>query len=582
MLSAEIVTVVAKYFQVHAIIMCLTMEEIEDASVNERSMQLAKQTTKVFFNTGQVKVMKTDHEKVLILPNEECVHDAIKAYGLRQNAVWLSENSIIEPPSELRLDSQWITCTETGSKWNLQEHYRVKKGLLITNALGYWKNSSGLHIKNPNIWERRQDLNGIALINSALTWTPMNIVGNGSLDGYIPSTLKSLERMLNFTHTLTSPEDKEWGVERQNENGTYWSGMVGQLTTKDADLSTGGLTITDERQNVIDFTVEVCPELFTLIVPKAQGGVIINSMAYLEIFTLLPWIAILITGLAYSMFIILHAETLLKAENYFEMIIDSIGQFSGSLVQFSIFSETKALNLSQKILVFTISAFGLLIFSFFVGDLTAKMTAGAPTAPLRSLNEVIKQGYTLLIHEGTAAETKFKNSPPDSSMAKAYNSIVKKIPIYMYTQLPKYMLETPKTATYIVPYSYLNDERFHVVMDFQERIVSSLGIGLQKDSEFKAIFDYHIDKIKESGIFTKEFDIWILDRKMEDKESRIFVEEPISLGYDNLFFPSSVLMLGIFASFMLMIYEAGRNYSASQLRKWHGKRKVIKSAQNIS
>ncbi len=58
--------------------------------------------------------------------------------------------------------------------------------------------------------------------------------------------LSALSSPLNFTVLWTLPPDGRWGS--SIDNGTGMSGIVGELSSKEADLSTGGLYMTSERQ----------------------------------------------------------------------------------------------------------------------------------------------------------------------------------------------------------------------------------------------------------------------------------------------------------------------------------------------
>ena len=59
---------------------------------------------------------------------------------------------------------------------------------------------------------------------------------NGELllhNGNFADTFKELSVLLNFTYTVTTPPDGQWGA--MKDDGT-WSGMVGQLETKTVDI----------------------------------------------------------------------------------------------------------------------------------------------------------------------------------------------------------------------------------------------------------------------------------------------------------------------------------------------------------
>ena len=52
-------------------------------------------------------------------------------------------------------------------------------------------------------------------------------------NGMFVEVFKDLSQLLNFSYTVTSPPDNEWGA--MKDDGT-WSGMVGQLEAKIVDI----------------------------------------------------------------------------------------------------------------------------------------------------------------------------------------------------------------------------------------------------------------------------------------------------------------------------------------------------------
>ncbi len=67
-----------------------------------------------------------------------------------------------------------------------------------------------------------------------------------SCTGVMSDLLSALSSTLNFTLRWTLPPDGRWGS--SIDNGTQMSGIVGELNRGEADLSTGGLYMTSERQ----------------------------------------------------------------------------------------------------------------------------------------------------------------------------------------------------------------------------------------------------------------------------------------------------------------------------------------------
>ena len=82
-----------------------------------------------------------------------------------------------------------------------------------------------------------------------------------------------------------------------------------------------------------------------------------------------------------------------------------------------------------------------------------------------------------------------------------------------------------------------------------------VGLSFQKDSEMVGIFNYYLRKTQENGIMR------ILEQKMgiipqTDKLSHDIKEN--GLGYENVAFPFSILLIGILASILLIVIEALR------------------------
>ena len=70
--------------------------------------------------------------------------------------------------------------------------------------------------------------------------------------GMTVSVFDLLKIPLNFTTRRVQPEDQSWGSLSVNDTtgDEYWNGMIGMLVAEQADISTAGLTITQERSKV--------------------------------------------------------------------------------------------------------------------------------------------------------------------------------------------------------------------------------------------------------------------------------------------------------------------------------------------
>ncbi|KAM8710464.1 hypothetical protein ACLKA7_017133 [Drosophila subpalustris] len=79
------------------------------------------------------------------------------------------------------------------------------------------------------------------------------LVGNERFEGYCKDLAELLATRLGIKYELRLVQDGSYGSENQFAPGG-WDGMVGELVRKEADIAIAAMTITAERERVIDFT----------------------------------------------------------------------------------------------------------------------------------------------------------------------------------------------------------------------------------------------------------------------------------------------------------------------------------------
>lgn len=134
------------------------------------------------------------------------------------------------------------------------------------HRLGQWQYPVGWS------WGDAEDLRRSGLLGMTFTvsYTPSvpNIfpVPEGSkqrLEGVELRLLEYAAAALNFSYRLVIPEDGEWG---RPINGT-WTGKVGQVLKRRADLAVGGLVYTKERGEVVKYSDLFHNELWGVVCP---------------------------------------------------------------------------------------------------------------------------------------------------------------------------------------------------------------------------------------------------------------------------------------------------------------------------
>ncbi len=293
MTEVALVKALSAFFAVDSILICphkdLLDENVDLWTTMHDDIDIGLQ---VFLpeNTVDPELFQQDSTMVY-LTDEDCFSGIVDAVGLMSNVVWLAPDEINTPTLEyLRLDSYWITYSNVsaGETVDIVEHYGVSHERAFSNFLGSFSKVSGLNITDVDIWRRRNDLEGVNLINTVEDYPVVSGFVNDEhhkLDGILPDIIQNLQSLMNFTVTNVRTPDGEWGVEKEYANGTkYWSGLVGELVAQRAHFCIGGLTINPARGRAIDFSAAVVPETTSLAIgTKSVSTSNINTMAFVKV-----------------------------------------------------------------------------------------------------------------------------------------------------------------------------------------------------------------------------------------------------------------------------------------------------------
>ncbi|XP_024083533.1 glutamate receptor 1 [Cimex lectularius] len=79
------------------------------------------------------------------------------------------------------------------------------------------------------------------------------LVGNDRFEGYCKDLADLIAKRLEINYELKIVKDGQYGTENPDVKGG-WDGMVGELIRKEADMAIASMTITSERERVIDFS----------------------------------------------------------------------------------------------------------------------------------------------------------------------------------------------------------------------------------------------------------------------------------------------------------------------------------------
>ena len=155
-------------------------------------------------------------------------------------------------------------------------------------------------------------------------------------------------------------------------------------------------------------------------------------------------------------------------------------------------------------------------------------------------------------------------APLGSARRTYYDSKMKGDPSALYSteqELIEKVLKEPKTLMWAPWMTAARDQRLKD-LDIMDSVRTPGAYCYPKGSEFRKIFDYHLLKIKESGIDEK-----IVTNYASDPPLQIGIDEAQQLGYDALLFPMILLLVGSCGALILVILEHLIRLTFGRIRK---------------
>ncbi|KAM6959482.1 glutamate receptor ionotropic, kainate 5 [Aplochiton taeniatus] len=128
--------------------------------------------------------------------------------------------------------------------------------------------------------------------------------GNHQYEGFCVDMLRELADTLKFSFRIKLVDDGLYGAPEPNGS---WTGMVGELINRKADLAVAGFTITSEREKVIDFSKPFM-SLGISILYRVQMGRKPGYFSFLDPFSPAVWLFMLLAYLAVSCVLFLAAR----------------------------------------------------------------------------------------------------------------------------------------------------------------------------------------------------------------------------------------------------------------------------------
>ncbi|KAL0994606.1 hypothetical protein UPYG_G00124760 [Umbra pygmaea] len=384
--------------------------------------------------------------------------------------------------------------------------------------------------------------------------------GNERYEGFCVDMLRELAQLLHFSYRLQLVTDGLYGA--MEVNGT-WTGMVGELIARKADLAVAGLTITSEREKVIDFSKPFMTLgisiLYTANMTRQPG-----YWSFLEPFSPGVWLFMLLAYLIVSCVLFLVTkltpyESCLQGRCKLVLNHYTLGNSLwfpvGWFIQHGTAISPHAL--STRCLSAAWWFFTLIVVSSYTANMAAFLTVQRMEVPIESVEALAEQ---TTIEYGTtwggATMTFFQNS-----RYKTYQRMWN----FMHAKQPSVFVKSTEEGIARVlnsNYAYLLEStmnEYHRQRNCNLTQIGGLlntkgyGIGMPLGSVYRDDINMAILKLQEDN------KLEILKRKWwwEDKCSKQEASHTHGLGMENI----GGLFLVLLSGLLLAVFMAGLEYT---------------------
>lgn len=221
-------------------------------------------------------------------------------------------------------------------------------------------------------------------------------IGNDKYEGYCVELAEHLKRIIQMDYVFRLVKDGNYGQKLPNNT---WDGMIGELTRREASIAIAPLTITSQREEVVDFSKPFMNIGISIMIKKPEKqkpGV----FSFMEPLSLEIWTCIIFAFLGISLGLWLvsrfspcewHKDTSMNGEKMVNdfTVSNSLWFSLGALMRQG--SDECPRSLSGRIIGGVWWFFVLIIISSYTANLAAFLTIERMLTPIESVEDLAKQ-----------------------------------------------------------------------------------------------------------------------------------------------------------------------------------------------
>ncbi|XP_054857751.1 probable glutamate receptor [Eublepharis macularius] len=212
------------------------------------------------------------------------------------------------------------------------------------------------------------------------------------LEGYCIDLLEKLSEMLHFKYKVGVVKDGKYGSMSTNGN---WSGMIGEIVRKEADLAVAPLTITSVREDVVDFTQPFLHTGIGILLEKDLSCEDASLFHFLSPFSKEMWAGILAAYVVSSLCLFLAARVSPcewdgNDETPFTFL-NSLWFGAGALTLQGAIPRPK--SLSVRIISAIWWLFSIVLLTAYVAGFSFVLESGSEQLSIQTFEDLVKQRH---------------------------------------------------------------------------------------------------------------------------------------------------------------------------------------------
>ncbi|XP_060550101.1 glutamate receptor ionotropic, delta-1 [Pantherophis guttatus] len=376
--------------------------------------------------------------------------------------------------------------------------------------LATWDSKKGL---NGSLQERRlgSDLQGLTLkvvtvLEEPFVMVAENILGQPKrYKGFSIDVLDALSKNLGFKYEIYQSPDGKYGQQLHNSS---WNGMIGELINKRADLAISAITITPERESVVDFSKRYMDYSVGILIKKPEEKINIFSLFAPFDFAVWTCIAAAIPVVGVLIFVLNRIQAV-RAQNSSQSgactsstLHSAIWIVYGAFVQQAAIIQDLHSGLPPDGAKVWKSFVAVIVVDRFPGNLCLGRT-------FQDLSKQMDISYGTVRDSAVYEYFKAKGTNPleqDSTFAELWKTISKNNGADNCVANPSEGIRKAKKGNYaflwdvaVIEYAALTDDECSVTVIGNSISSKGYGLALQHGSPYRDLFSQRILELQEAG-----------------------------------------------------------------------------------